>query len=275
MIIFSKVLLNPKEYINHHLKNFQFDLKTLKFLNIYDKNDSFFILNCDSLFFSFFLGLIFIFFFYHISKNLNCWIPGKLQSCVEISVDFIEKYVKEIYPYKKNILIAPLSLTIFIWVFLMNFMDLLPIDLFPFLFKYFFNVSTIKIVPSTDINIVFSLSLGVFFLILFYNISSKGIINFLKSLFFKPFNHIIFSFFNFFLEFTSLISKPLSLGLRLFGNMYSGEMIFILISAFLPWWIQWILTVPWAIFHILVIFLQAFIFMILTIIYLSMAVEKH
>uniref|UniRef100_UPI003F5CF732 F0F1 ATP synthase subunit A n=1 Tax=Buchnera aphidicola TaxID=9 RepID=UPI003F5CF732 len=268
-------MFNPQEYISHHLKNFQLDLRTLKFLSINNKNNNFLILNCDSIFFSFFLGLIFLIFFYSISKKLSTGVPGKLQSIVEISVDFVNKNVKDIFPYKKNLLIAPLALTIFVWVFLMNLMDLFPIDFLPFFMHYCFNISNVRIVPSTDLNIVFSLSFGVFFLILFYNIFYKGFLNFLKSLFFQPFNHIFFSFFNFFLEFTSLLSKPISLGLRLFGNMYAGEMIFILISAFLPWWIQWILAVPWAIFHILVIFLQAFIFMMLTIVYISSAVEKH
>ncbi|NIG99380.1 MAG: F0F1 ATP synthase subunit A [Buchnera aphidicola (Periphyllus acericola)] len=273
--MFSKIIFNPKEYISHHLKNFQLDLKTFKFLNVQDTSNNFFILNCDSIFFSLFLGFFFLFFFYIISKNLTLGVPGKLQSIVEISVNFINKNVKELYPHTKNNFIAPLSLTIFVWIFLMNLMDLIPVDFFPYFFNYFFHISHIKVVPSTDLNTVFALSFGVFFLILFYNISSKGIFGFLKSLFCQPFNNVFLYFFNFFIEFVSLVSKPISLGLRLFGNMYSGEIIFLLISAFLPWWIQWILNVPWAIFHILIIFLQALIFMVLTIVYISTAIEKH
>jgi F-type H+-transporting ATPase subunit a len=265
-----KVIFNPKEYITHHLKNFQLNLKTFKILNYYDSNDSFFILNLDSIFFSCFLGLVFLIFFYCVSCNLSSQVPGNLQSCIEISVNFINKNIKELYPGNKNLLIAPLSLTIFVWIFLMNLMDLLPVDFIPFLCKKFFHISHVRIVPSTDINVVLAMSFGVFFLVIFYSILNQGFFGFLKSLFLQPFNNFFFLFFNFFLESISLFSKPISLGLRLFGNMYSGEMIFILISAFLPWWCQWILSVPWAIFHILIIFLQSFIFMVLTIVYLSM-----
>lgn len=273
--MFSKIIFNPQKYINHHLYNFQLDLKTLKILNFQDSGKNFFVLNLDSIFFSFFLGFIFLSFFYFSSRKLSLKSPKNFQLIIEIFINFINKNIKEIYPENKNFLIAPLSLTIFCWIILMNLMDLLPIDIIPFFCKFFFNISNVKIVPSTDINIVLSMSFGVFFLILFYSILNKGLIGFLKSLFFQPFNHFFFLFFNFFLESISLLSKPISLGLRLFGNMYSGEMVFILISAFLPWWFQWILSVPWAIFHILVVFLQAFIFMVLTIIYLSLATKKH
>ncbi|MCW5197421.1 F0F1 ATP synthase subunit A [Buchnera aphidicola] len=272
--MFSRITFHTKEYIHHHLKNFQLDLKTFKILNLEQNSTSFFILNLDSIFFSFFLGFIFLFFFYYISQNLNLEVPGKLQSIVEISVDFVYKNIKDLYPHNRNYLIAPLSLTIFIWIFLMNFMDLLPIDFIPFFCQYFLNISNIRFVPSTDINVVFSISFSVFFLIIYYSILYQGLNNFLKSLFFHPFNHFCFVFLNFFLEFISLLSKPISLGLRLFGNIYAGEMIFILISALLPWWLQWILSVPWAIFHILIIFLQSFIFMVLTIVYLSMTDKK-
>jgi len=175
----------------------------------------------------------------------------------------------------QNALIAPLSLTVFIWVFLMNLMDLIPVDFLPFLFEKFFKFPAIRVVPSADINITLSMSLGVFSLILFYSIKIKGFIGFFKELTLQPFNHPIFFIFNFLLESVSLLSKPISLGLRLFGNMYSGEMIFILIAGFLPWWLQFFLHLPWAIFHILIISLQAFIFMVLTIVYLSIASQSH
>jgi F-type H+-transporting ATPase subunit a len=272
--MFSRITFHSKEYIHHHLKNFQFDLKTFKILNLEHNSTNFFILNLDSIFFSFFLGFIFLLFFYYISINLNIGVPGKLQSIVEISVDFVDKNIKDLYPCNRNFLIAPLSLTIFIWIFLMNSMDLLPIDFIPIFCQYFLNISNIRVVPSADINIVFSMSFSVFFLIIYYSILHKGLKKFFKDLFFHPFNHIFFIFLNFFLESISLFSKPISLGLRLFGNIYAGEMIFILISALLPWWLQWILNVPWAIFHILIIFLQSFIFMVLTIIYLSMTDKK-
>jgi F-type H+-transporting ATPase subunit a len=175
----------------------------------------------------------------------------------------------------QNPLIAPLSLTVFVWVFLMNLMDLIPIDFLPFISEKFFRFPAMRVVPSADINITLSMSLGVFVLILFYSIKVKGLIGFCKELTLQPFNHPVFFIFNFLLELVSLLSKPISLGLRLFGNMYSGEMIFILIAGLLPWWSQFSLNVPWAIFHILIISLQAFIFMVLTIVYLSMASQSH
>ncbi|WP_343189458.1 F0F1 ATP synthase subunit A [Buchnera aphidicola] len=270
-------ILNPQQYINHHLHHLQFNLLNFNFINTninYKKN--FFILNIDSFFFSFFLGFIFLFFFYKISKNsLNNKI-NKLQIFIEMIIEFVNNNIKEIFPnnYKNN-LIGPLSLTIFIWIFLMNCMDLIPIDLFPLLMKYFFNISNIRIVPSADINITLSMSLSILILIIFYSIKIKTFKGFLKEIFTHPFNYPIFYIFNFFLEIINLFSKPISLGLRLFGNIYSGEMIFILINSFLPWWLQWVLIVPWAIFHILIIVLQAFIFMVLTIVYLSMAINKN
>lgn len=157
----------------------------------------------------------------------------------------------------------------------MNLMDLIPIDFIPFIFEKIFQLPAMRIVPSADINITLSMSFGVFVLILFYMIKIKGFINFLKELTLQPFNHPVFFIFNFILEFVSLLSKPISLGLRLFGNMYAGEMIFILIAGLIPWWSQFFLNVPWAIFHILIISLQAFIFMVLTIVYLSMASQSH
>ena len=132
-----------------------------------------------------------------------------------------------------------------------------------------------SVVPSADVYITLSMALGVFFLIFFYSIKMKGVSGFVKELTLTPFNHWAFVPINFILETVTLLAKPVSLGLRLFGNMYAGEMIFILIAAMLPWWSQWFLNVPWAIFHILVITLQAFIFMVLTIVYLSMAYEEH
>lgn len=183
--------------------------------------------------------------------------------------------VKDMY-HGKSKLIAPLALTIFVWVFLMNLMDLLPIDLLPYIpVSISLALSALRVVPSADVDITLSMALGVFILILFYSIKMKGIGGFAKELTLQPFNHWAFIPVNLILEGVSLLSKPISLGLRLFGNMYAGELIFILIAGLLPWWSQWILNVPWAIFHILIITLQAFIFMVLTIVYLSMASEEH
>ncbi|CAL4041910.1 F0F1 ATP synthase subunit A [Buchnera aphidicola] len=268
-------ILNSQQYISHHLDHLQIDLCTFKIVPSAEISaNSFWILNLDSIFFSILLGCLFLIFFYKIAKNMTTSVPNKLQSIVELIFDFINGNVKDIYRNKNN-LIAPLSLTVFVWVFLMNFMDLFPVDLFPLIGKYCFHFLSLRTVPSSDINITISMSVSIFILILFYSFKIKGIVSFLKELTMQPFNYPFFFFLNFILEIVNLLSKPLSLGLRLFGNMYAGEMIFILISGLLPWWAQWILTVPWAIFHILIISLQAFIFMVLTIVYLSMASKKH
>jgi len=176
----------------------------------------------------------------------------------------------------QNKLIAPLALTVFTWVFLMNLMDLIPVDFLPYAAQYL-GLSHLRVVPSADVSITMSMSLGVFILIIIYSIKYKGISGFIKEYTLHPFNHWAFAPINLILELVSLLAKPVSLGLRLFGNMYAGELIFILIAALLPWWSQWVLSLPWAIFHILIITLQAFIFMVLTIVYLAMAsaTEDH
>jgi len=235
---------------------------------------TFWTLNIDSIFFSVVLGLLFLLMFRSVAKKATSGVPGKFQTAIELVIGFVHGSVKDMY-HGKSKLIAPLALTIFVWVFLMNLMDLLPIDLLPYIGEHIFGLPALRVVPSADVNITLSMALGVFILILFYSIKMKGIGGFAKELTLQPFNHWAFIPVNLILEGVSLLSKPISLGLRLFGNMYAGELIFILIAGLLPWWSQWILNVPWAIFHILIITLQAFIFMVLTIVYLSMASEEH
>lgn len=157
----------------------------------------------------------------------------------------------------------------------MNTMDLLLIDLLPYIVEHYLGLPVLCVVPTADVSITMSMAIGVFILIIFYSIKMKGLSGFTKELTLQPFNHPIFILINLILEDVSMIFKPLSLGLRLFGNMYASELIFILIEALLPWWLQWILNLPWEIFYILIITLQAFIFMVLTIVYLSMALEEH
>lgn len=251
----------PQEYISHHLLHLQI-------------GTGFWSINIDSIFFSVVLGLLFLFIFRKVAKSATSGIPGKLQCAVELVIGFIDSSVRDMYHGKSRV-IAPLALTIFIWVFLMNFMDLLPIDLLPYVGEHMLGLPALRVVPTADVNITLSMALGVFVLILFYSIKMKGVSGFAKELTMQPFNHPIFIPVNLILEGVSLLSKPISLGLRLFGNMYAGELIFILIAGLLPWWSQWLLNVPWAIFHILIITLQAFIFMVLTIVYLSMASEEH
>jgi len=258
-------LLTPQEYMQHHLHHWQVGA-----------DSGFWVVNIDSMIFSVGLGLFFLWLFRRVAVSATSGVPGKLQCFVEMVVEFVDETVKGIF-HGKNKLIAPLSLTVFVWILLMNVMDLLPIDYLPQLAQWIAgdHAQKLRVVPSADVNITLSMALGVFVLILFYSIKMKGVSGFLKELTFTPFNHWAFVPVNFLLETVSLLSKPVSLGLRLYGNMYAGEMIFILIAAMLPWWSQWFLNVPWAIFHILIVTLQAFIFMVLTIVYLSMACEDH
>ncbi|AKC60187.1 F0F1 ATP synthase subunit A [Blochmannia endosymbiont of Camponotus (Colobopsis) obliquus] len=262
-------------YISHHLKNFQLDLCGFHIIHT-DPVRPYWVLNIDSIFFSLLLGGVFLLIFSYVGKYATDGVPNKLQALIELVIDFVDNNVKEIFGSITHThkFLTPLSITIFIWILFMNMMDLLPIDLLPVMAQKIFGISLLRTVPSTDVNVTFGMSLVVLFLILYYSIMMKGFRGFLKELVFYPFNHPIFIPINFVLEIINLLSKPLSLALRLFGNMYAGELIFILIASLLPWWAQWILSVPWAIFHILVIFLQSFIFMVLTIIYLSIACRK-
>ncbi|RLM22473.1 F0F1 ATP synthase subunit A [Brenneria alni] len=264
----SGEISTPQEYIGHHLTHLQV-------------GTGFWSINIDSMFFSVALGILFLLIFRRVAKNATSGVPGKLQTAVELIVGFVDTNVRDMF-HGKSKLIAPLALTIFVWVFLMNLMDLLPIDFLPQVWAGIYSIlgydpthAYLRVVPSADVNITLSMALGVFALVLFYSIKMKGVGGFVKELTMQPFNHPVFIPINLILEGVSLLSKPISLGLRLFGNMYAGELIFILIAGLLPWWSQWLLNVPWAIFHILIITLQAFIFMVLTVVYLSMASEEH
>ncbi len=234
-------------------------------------------IHIDSMFWSVGLGLVFCWIFYRVARKAESGVPSGMVNALEMIVGFVDNTVRDTF-HGHNKLIAPLALTIFVWVFLMNLMDLIPVDLIPMALSLA-GVEYQKVVPSTDPNITMGMALGVFVLMLYYSIKVKGI-GFVKELTLNPFNHWIFIPINLFMEVVGLLAKPFSLGLRLFGNMYAGEMIFILIAALFSAGIAWmapagLLQVGWAIFHILVITLQAFIFMVLTIVYLSMAHEDH
>ncbi|WP_343189090.1 F0F1 ATP synthase subunit A [Buchnera aphidicola (Chaitoregma tattakana)] len=266
-------IYNIKDYINHHLMHLQLDLKDFSIINHEDIKNGFWVLNIDSIFFSHFLCFIFLVTFFIVSRKFRYRKPGKFQSMVELVVIFVNDNVKKIF-CRDSIFISSLALTIFVWVFLMNFMGIIPIDFVPYIAKKIFNLDDVKCVPSSDINITLSMAIDIFLLIIFYSIKYKGLKKFFSEFFLHPFSNPIFFIFNFILEIVGLISKIVSLGLRLFGNIYSGEIIFILISCIVPWWIQWCFYVPWAIFHILIMFLQSFLFMTLSIVYLSMASKK-
>lgn len=248
---------NPSIYIQHHLQHWEWQTPFGTF-------------NLDTLLVSWVLGISFLLLFRYIAKRAVVDAPGPLQNFVEMLYDFVQTQVKESF-HGRSKLIAPLALTIFVWVFLMNCMDLIPIDVIPMLGQSL-GASHFKAVPTTDPNLTLGMSISVFLLILFYSIKIKGCIGFLKEFTCKPFGPWLFPA-NITLKVVEECAKPISLGLRLFGNLYAGELIFILIA--LLGYGQFILGLPWAIFHILVITIQAFIFMMLTIVYLSLAHEEH
>jgi len=296
---------NSQEYISHHLTNLTYgklpagyvrhdadgtetELTEATWTMAHSGQEAadmgFTAVHVDSLGWSFGLGAMLMFLFWRAAKKATTAVPTGFQNFVEMIVEFIDNTVKEAF-HGRNALVAPLSLTIFTWVFMMNFMDLIPVDVLPTIFGAF-GVHYMKVVPSTDVNITMGMALTVFAMMIYYSIKVKGIGGFVGELTLHPFNaknpvvQALFIPVNFFLESIALIAKPISLALRLFGNMYAGEMIFILIAlmfsagAFLGL-LGGVLQWAWAVFHILVITLQAFIFMMLTIVYLIMAHEDH
>jgi F-type H+-transporting ATPase subunit a len=238
----------------------------------------FWALNVDTFIVSLILGLVFLLFFHRVAIKAKQGTPSGAQNFIEWVVEFIDNSVRGSFT-GRSALVAPLALTVFLWIFLMNLMDLVPVDYVPYLANMA-GLGHFKLVPSTDPNATIGMSLGVFFLVIYYSIKIKGVGGFFGELTLMPFQsqnkivQITFMPVNILLEGVNLIAKPVSLALRLFGNMYAGEMIFILI-ALLPFYVQWTLSLPWAIFHILIITLQAFIFMTLTIVYLDMAHQEH
>lgn len=261
-------MVSSAEYVEHHLGHLQLNLQTW---SIATNQTGFWVLDLDAWLLALVLGIGFLALFRFVAVRAISGVPGGLQNFVEMIVEFVEKLVKETFHGESN-LIAPLALTIFVWVFLMNFLDLLPVDLLPAILSWG-GVEHFRSVPTADPNMTFGLSIPVFALILFYNFKAKGLSGVVKETFSKPFGIWLFPF-NVIFRIIEEIVKPLSLALRLFGNLFAGELIFILI-ALLPWWIQFIPGGIWSIFHILIIVLQAFIFMMLTIVYLSMAHDKH
>lgn len=269
------------EYIQHHLTNLQV-CKVESGEWVWNHcAGNFWTFNVDTMGWSIFLGLVFIWLFGRAAKKSSSGKPSKFQALVEIIIEFVDSSVKDTF-HGKSRLIAPLGLTIFVWVFLMNFMDLIPVDWIPMLAGKI-GIPYMKVVPSTDVNITFGMSIAVFFLIIFYTIKNKGIKGFIGELTLHPIapptkgaGLIAAPFiiaFNFLLESVALLAKPISLSLRLFGNMFAGELIFILIALLGVY--QLPLHFGWALFHLLIVTLQAFIFMMLTIVYLSLASESH
>jgi F-type H+-transporting ATPase subunit a len=278
----SSETLTTSEYIKHHLTNLTFGrLPDGSWGLAHDSEEAaqmgFWAIHVDTMFFSLLLGALFLYLFRKVALSATPGVPGGGQNFVEWIVDFVEDNVRGSFS-GKNPLVAPLALTIFVWVFLMNLMDLIPVDLVPHI-AGLLGVHYLKIVPTTDPNATFGMSLMVFFLVLYYSIKVKGVGGFVGELTLQPFGKLGMPA-NLLLEGINLLSKPVSLSLRLFGNLYACEMIFILIALMYGGGL--VLSVAggalqfvWAVFHILIITLQAFIFMVLTIVYLDMAHQEH
>jgi F-type H+-transporting ATPase subunit a len=268
-------------YIVHHLTNLR-------------AGEGLLALHLDSIFYSVLLAVVFGGSFFLAARRVTSGVPGRWQSFVELILEFVDTQVRESF-HGSSKLIAPLALTIFCWIFLMNLMDLLPVDLLPAIGATV-GVQYMRVVPTTDLNTTFAMSITVFVLMIFYSIKIKGIGGYAKEIFLQPFGKWLLPF-NLILKVVEEVAKPVSLALRLFGNLYAGELIFILIAVFTlsagahglgaalgnlahlgtvaTIVAQTVLGICWAIFHILIITLQAFIFMMLTIVYLSMAHQEH
>ncbi|MDP3686990.1 MAG: F0F1 ATP synthase subunit A [Sulfurimicrobium sp.] len=277
------------EYIKHHLQNLTYGQLPDGSWGIarsaeQAKEMGFWAINLDTTIIAFLLGSLFLFFFITAATAASAGFPSALQNIVEWIVDFVDGSVRGSFT-ARNDMVAPLALTIFAWVLLMNLMDLVPIDYLP-LIAHAAGLPFLKVVPTTDPNATFGMSIAVFVLVVYYSIKMKGLGGFVGELTLQPFGKFGMPA-NLFLEGVNLIAKPVSLALRLFGNMYAGEMIFILIALMGASWAgatfgstllfgsQVVLSLGWAIFHILIVTLQAFIFMTLTIVYMDMAHQEH
>ena len=270
---------SASEYINHHLQNLTICRDHGEWSTHCAGN--FFAINLDSMFWAIFCGVAFLWLFRSVAKRATSGNPSRLQAFIEIIVVFINDSVKDVFTAgRPNALIAPLSLTLFVWIVLMNTMDLVPVDWIPTAASVA-GIPYQKVVPTTDINVTFGMSIAVFLLTLYYSVKIKGPLGFLGELTLHPIAPptkgigIIFApvmiAFNFLLESVSLLARPVSHSLRLYGNLFAGELIFILIALTGIW--QLPMHFMWAVFHILVILIQAFVFMMLTIVYLNGAHE--
>lgn len=277
----SAELHTPADYIRHHLTHLQVCKSDEGWVwNQCDGN--FMSVNVDSMFFSVGLLIFLCWLFRRVAVHATKGRPGRVQAMVELIYDVVDSSVRSTF-HGKSKLIAPLALTIVSWVFMMNLLDLIPVDFVPYAAEQSGVAKYLRIVPTADVNVTFGMSLSVFALVIFYSIKMKGAGGFLAELTMNPLNPKTLGMpllvwplviaFNFLLESVALLAKPLSLALRLFGNMYAGELMFILIALLGVW--QLPLHFPWAVFHILIITLQAYIFMMLTIVYLSQAHEHH
>jgi F-type H+-transporting ATPase subunit a len=264
---------NSTEYITHHLTH----LKV---------GEGFWTFHVDTMFMSVLMGVLALGLFWMAARKATAGVPGKWQAFVEMVVEFVDTQVKEVFHLDRRFL-APVALTIFLWVFFMNAMDLLPLDL-PGVIAGWFGLHYWRVVPTADVNTTFAMSITVLVIVIVFSFKAKGAGGYVHELFTAPFgSHPVLWIPNFLLNLVELLSKPVSLAMRLFGNMYAGELVFMLIALLGASWAgftfgsslsmigQILAGSAWAIFHILIITLQAFIFMVLTIVYTAMATEHH
>ena len=268
------------EYIVHHLTH----LSTGKPKGLVD----FSVLNFDSIIFSALIGAIGCFLLWRAARSVTSGVPGRFQAAVEILVEMVESQARGIvHNANSRKLVAPLALTVFVWIFLLNAMDLLPVDLLPLIGEHVLGLEHLRVVPTADLSITMGLSVGVLITCLVYNVKIKGVGGWIHELFAAPFgNHWALYPFNFAMQLVEFVAKTVSHGMRLFGNMYAGELIFLLIAllggaftlsvgGFALAGLHIFAGTVWAIFHILIITLQAFVFMMLTLVYVGQAHDSH
>jgi F-type H+-transporting ATPase subunit a len=262
--------LTPTSYINHHLS----------FLQKPIADGDFWVLHVDTVVTSLILGIISFGFLWWVVRGATAGVPGKRQAFVELAIEFVDEQVKGIFHGDRHSFVAPAALTVFVWVLMMNAMDFLPVDIMAKL-THGLGAPEWRMVPTADVNTTFALALAVWFLMIFYSVKVKGLGGWIHELFCSPFgsNPLLWPA-NFLLNVIEYLSKPLSHSLRLYGNMYAGEIIFLLLGMWAATGLAGtvfgaILGAGWAIFHILIVVLQAFIFMMLTVVYLAMAHESH
>ncbi|MDI6748265.1 MAG: F0F1 ATP synthase subunit A [Rhodocyclaceae bacterium] len=270
---------NASEYVSHHLGH----LTNVKQASLVDWS----VIHLDTMFYSIALGLLAVFVMARAAKRATSGVPGRFQAAVEIMVEMVADQAKGIvHSPESRKFVAPVALTVFIWIFLMNAMDLLPVDMLPTL-GALVGINYMRVVPTADLNAALGMSLAVLVMCLYYNIKIKGFGGWMHELFTAPFgNHFLLYPINFAMQMIEFVAKTVSHGMRLFGNMYAGELIFMLIALMGAAWagtwgggLLWVGHIfagtVWAIFHILIITLQAFIFMMLTLVYIGQAHESH
>jgi F-type H+-transporting ATPase subunit a len=263
--------MTPASYMAHHLG---FNAQKVG-------AGDFWTLHVDTMVMSVLLGVLTLGFVWWVVRGATSGVPTRRQAFVELAMEFVDEQVKGIFHGERHRFVSPAALTVFVWVLMMNAMDFLPIDIMALVYEHVFHLHQWRSVPTADVNTTFALSLGVWLLMIWFSIAVKGLGGWIHELFCSPFGgHPALWIFNLLFNLVEYVSKPLSHSLRLYGNMYAGEVIFLLLGLLAAAGVGWtllstVLSVGWAIFHILIVVLQAYIFMMLTVVYIAMAHESH